>query len=276
MKIPYAFKKCKVCGRWLVANTVNYYKNKNRKYGIDNKCKKCISDYGKKRRDENRKINEELERKRQEKILEIKENRSNDYKVKTREQKLEFSKRHKEKNDKNRKKRKAQYNRNIKYEYRKQYYENNKEKILERNKQWREANKDKRSEYDKQYRQSPQGQAAIFNKHQRRRIREERLGTGITKEQWLEMMRFFGWKCAYSGELLNDETRTIDHIIPISKNGPNMVWNMVPMLRNLNSSKHDKDMLTWYKTQECFDRERLDKIYQWQEYAFNKWYKEEE
>ena len=41
MNIPYVFKKCNKCGRWLVANTVNFYKNKNLKYGIDNKCKKC-------------------------------------------------------------------------------------------------------------------------------------------------------------------------------------------------------------------------------------------
>ena len=242
MKIPYAMKKCSKCGQWLVANRVNFYKQNTYKDKLDKTCISCRKE-------------------RQRELDAIR---------------WERSKRHKEKNDKNRKKRKAQYDRNIKYEYRKQYYENNKEKILERNKQWREANKDKKSEYDKQYRQSPQGQAVQFNKHQRRRIREERLGTGITKEQWLEMMRFFGWKCAYSGKLLNDETRTIDHIIPISKNGPNMIWNCVPMIRTLNSSKCDKDMLTWYKAQECFDRERLDKIYQWQEYAFNKWYKEEE
>ena len=242
MKIPYVFKKCNKCGRWLVANTVNFYKNKNLKYGIDNKCKKCISNYGKKRRDENRKINEELERKRQEKILEIKEKRSNDYKPKTREQRLEFSKKHKEKNDRNREKRIKQYR--------------------------------------EQYMQSPQGKVAAFNSYQRRRTREKQQGSGITKDQWLEMMKFFGWRCAYSGEYLggneNSFNRTIDHIIPVSKNGPNMIWNCVPMLRSLNSSKHNKDMLTWYKTQECFNRERLDKIYQWQEYAFNKWYKEEE
>ena len=94
------------------------------------------------------------------------------------------------------------------------------------------------------------------------------------------MMKFFNWRCAYSGEYLggskNSFDRTIDHIIPISKNGPHEIWNLVPMARSLNSSKNNKDMLTWYKSQECFDRERLDKIYQWQEYAFNKWYKEEE
>ena len=246
MKIPYVMKKCSKCGQWLVANRVNFYKQNTYKDKLDKTCISC-------RKERQRELNEI---------------------------RWEHSKKHKEANDKNRKKRKAQYDRIVKYEYRKQYYENNKEKILEQNKQWREANKDKKAEYDKQYRQSPQGRAVAFNRNQRRRTREERQGSGITKDQWLEMMKFFNWRCAYSGEYLggndNSFNRTIDHIIPISKNGPNMVWNMVPMLRNLNNSKHDKDMLTWYKTQECFDRERLDKIYQWQEYAFNKWYKEEE
>lgn len=264
MNIPYVIKRCSCCGEWLVASTVNFYKQKYSKDGLNNKCKKCRCDYGKKRREENRKIREK---------------RSDDYKAKTKEQRLEFSKRHKEKNDKNRKKRKAQYDRIVKYEYRKQYYENNKEKILEKSKQYYQNNKDKFNEYSKQYRQSPQGQVVVFNRNQKRRTREERQGSGITKDQWLEMMKFFNWRCAYSGEYLGGEdnlNRTIDHIIPISKNGPHEIWNLVPMARSLNCSKNNKNMLTWYKSQECFNRERLDKIYQWQEYAFNKYYLEGE
>ena len=40
-------------------------------------------------------------------------------------------------------------------------------------------------------------------------------------------------------------------------------------------SKCDKDMLEWYEQQECFSEERLAKIREWQEYAFNKYNKEE-
>ena len=45
------------------------------------------------------------------------------------------------------------------------------------------------------------------------------------------------------------------------------------MTRSLNSSKQDRDMLEWYKEQDCFSEARLAKIYEWQEYARKKWKK---
>ena len=41
------------------------------------------------------------------------------------------------------------------------------------------------------------------------------------------------------------------------------------------SSKHDKNMLEWYLEQEYFDIERLNKIIEWQIYAYEKWGGEE-
>ena len=246
MNIPYVMKKCSKCGCWLVASTINFYKNKKCKYELDSKCRKCISDYGKKRRDENRKVNEKLEKERQKKILEIKEKRSEEYKPKTREQKLEFSKKHKEKNDKNRKARQKQYRKYIGY-----------------------AHIDK-------YHKSPKGQVTAFNANNRRRTKEKAQGRGITIDQWQECMSFFDWRCAHSGERLTKETRSLDHIIPLNKGGEHEIWNLVPMTRNLNSSKWTKDMVEWYKEQSFYDPNRLQKIYEWQEYAFNKYYLEEE
>ena len=203
MKIPYVFKKCNNCGKWLVASIDNFYKSKGGKYGLEGRCKEC---------------------------------------------------------------RKKQH---------KQYRDANKEKRHKYHKQWQQNNKKKVAKYSKQYYQSPQGQVVDFNKRQKRRIKEEEQGTGITKEQWLEMMNFFDWKCAYSGETLTKDNRSVDHIIPLNSGGDNMIWNCAPMTRNLNSSKCDKDMLEWYREQDFYDTKRLDKIYEWQEYAFNKWYKEE-
>ena len=93
--------------------------------------------------------------------------------------------------------------------------------------------------------------------------------------QWLEMMKYFNWKCAYSGNPLKNETRTIDHIKPLNQGGEHEIWNLVPMYRTYNISKHDKDMEEWYQEQDFYSEERLQKIYEWQEYAFNKWHKEE-
>ena len=85
-------------------------------------------------------------------------------------------------------------------EYMKQYYEEHKEEKLEYNKQWHKNNPEK-----------------LFNKHNKRRSKLENQGRGITKEQWYEMMNFFDWKCAYSGEKMESNKtangRTIDHIV---------------------------------------------------------------
>ena len=248
MNIPYVMKKCSKCGEWKVASTIKFHKHKGRKYGLQSQCKSCRNKKNKQYYEDNRE--KELERSKQ--------------------------------------------NRKANPEYYKQWYQNNRDKVLEHQKQYCEVNRDRKAEYDKQYRkvnreriaerekqykQSPQGQVVAFNAHQRRRAKEEKQGMGITKEQWLELMNFFDWRCAYSGEYLggndNSFNRTIDHIVPISTGGDNMIWNCVPMLRSLNTSKKDKDMLEWYRKQDFYDTKRLDKIYEWQEYAFNKWYKEE-
>ena len=274
MKIPYVFKKCTKCGRWLVASKANFYMSKTGKYGLLAQCKECMKKHNKQYRETNKdKVLEKLKR----------------YRENNKEKIAEYQKQYYEDNrDKIAESRKQYYedNKDKLIEYQKQYCEGNKDKVLERHKQYYEDNKEQFKQYYqdnkkkiaercKQYRQSPQGQVARFNSNQKRRIKEQQQGDGVTKEQWLECMSFFDFKCAYSGERLTRDNRTIDHIVPLNSNGDNMVWNMVPMTRSLNSSKNDKDMLEWYKSQECFNRERLDKIYQWQEYAFNKWYKEE-
>ena len=152
----------------------------------------------------------------------------------------------------------------------KKYREENKEHILEYMKQYYEENKEQIVEYHKQYyEENPHIQ---FNERNKRRSKEENQGSGITKEQWLEMMIFFDFKCAYSGEKLNNkEVRTVDHIVALDNGGLNEIWNCIPMYRNYNSSKGVKDMLDWYRQQEYFSKERLNKIYAWIEYAYNKW-----
>ena len=115
----------------------------------------------------------------------------------------------------------------------------------------------------------------MFNENNKRRQREEQQGNGITGQQWLEMMKFFDWKCAYSGIALIDENRTIDHIVSLAKGGAHEIWNLVPMDRGLNCSKHDKDIKEWYPQQDFYNEDRLNKINEWREYAYNKWSNDE-
>ena len=48
MNTPYVFKRCTKCGEWLVANNINFHKNKDCKYGLHSKCKQCRNKYHKK------------------------------------------------------------------------------------------------------------------------------------------------------------------------------------------------------------------------------------
>ena len=244
MNIPYAFKKCTKCGEWLVANKINFYKDKKGKWGFKSCCKKC---------DNKRKKNH------------IKNNKEH-YK--------EYSKEYYENN-------KEHYK-----EYSKEYYENNKEYLKEYSKEYykeyyKEYKKNNRkyfNEKNKIYRKNnPQ---VVFNYSNKRRNKLENQGRGITKEQYKECFEWFDWKCAYSGEKLQKNNsiygRTLDHIVALDNGGLNEIWNLIPMRLGYNSSKKNRvDTLDWYMEQEYFDIDRLNKIVEWQIYAYEKWGGEE-
>ena len=236
MNIPYAFKECSKCGEWLVANNYNFGKAKKGRWGLKSQCKKCEKEYNKQYYENNK---------------EYLKGYSREY----REDNKEHCK-----------------------EYGKQYREDNKEYYKEYGKQYREDNKEHCKEYGKQWREdNPQ---VIFNNHNKRRNKLENQGNGITKEQWYEMMKFFDWKCAYSNIYLGNENnkniRSVDHILAIDNGGLNEIWNCIPMVKSYNSSKNKRvDVINWYMEQEYFDINRLERIVEWQVYAYEKWGGEE-
>lgn len=255
------FKTCTKCGETLPATTEYFHKDKKGKYGLVSKCKRCRAEQDKQYREDNK-----------DKIAEYQKQ----WYENNKDKKLKQSKQYREKNRDKITERSKQYHENNKdkiSERHKQWYENNKDKILERRKQHYKDNKYKIAEYKKQYYATPQGQVVAFNKQCRRRTREQNQGNGINKEQWLECMKFFGFRCAYSGQILSKDTRSLDHIEPLNNGGEHEIWNIVPMYRPYNSSKQDKDMEKWYQEQDFYSEERLQKIYEWQEYAFNKYSK---
>ena len=304
MNIPYVFKKCTNCGEWLVANTNNFNKRKGYKYGLHSNCRKCENEKSRKYHHANKerlnKISRQYYREHKEELLEynkqyhkinkekIAEQRKQ-YAEKNKEKKAEYDRRYREEHKEELAKQKKQYyeeNKEKKAEYdkqyrknnkerrtkqKKQYYEENKEKVLKHQKEYYQDNKEKIAKRNKQYVQSPKGQAVQFNARVKRRMKENNQGNGINVSQWLDMMNYFNWECAYSGKSIDKYNRTIDHIIPIAKGGEHEIWNLVPMYNSYNFSKNDKDMLEWYKQQSFFSEERLAKIYEWQEYAFNKY-----
>ena len=285
MNIPDGYKKCTQCGETLPATTEYFHKKKTGKYGLNSKCKKCRAEYHKQYNEDNKdktaerwkqyyENNKDKERERKKQYREDNKDKISEYHKQYYENNKDKIKQYREDNkDKISEQRKQYYedNKDKMLEYFKQYREDNKDKILEYNKQYYEDNKDKITERKKQYYATPQGQTTSFNAHCRRRTRKQNQGNGITKDQWRECMLYFGFRDAYTGEVLTEENRSLDHINPLSQGGEHEIWNLVPMERSLNSSKQDKDLLEWYNQQPFYSEERLQKIYEWQEYAFNKY-----
>ena len=238
------FKKCSKCGE--ILHVSKFHKVKNGKYGVEGACKECRKIHNKKYREEHKDYYKEYHK---------------EYYEDNKEYIKEHSKQYYEDN------------KDKVLEYHKEYYEDNKDKVLEKNKQWREDNKDKVLECMKQWHKNNPEKS--FNSNSRRRQKENTQGNGITKEQWKEMMDFFDWACAYSGEYIGgdnkDKKRTIDHIIALDNGGEHEIWNCVPMFKSYNISKHANNMLEWYLQQEYFDIDRLTKIYEWRMYAYWKW-----
>lgn len=69
-------------------------------------------------------------------------------------------------------------------------------------------------------------------KYKRNKKRRQQAVGSFTKEQWDECILFFNNVCAYSGEDFGEdlsESLSKDHIIPISQNGNNYIWNIIPV-----------------------------------------------
>jgi 5-methylcytosine-specific restriction endonuclease McrA len=77
----------------------------------------------------------------------------------------------------------------------------------------------------------------------------------FSAQQWYALMNSFGYRCAYCGrhrsEFRDKATRTdleIDHIYPIGHPwARNDESNIVPACKTCNTSKSDRDLLTWAK-----------------------------
>ena len=277
MNIPYVMKKCTKCGEWLVANNINFYKQKKGKYGFTSKCKQCESKIKKDKRNnneeyrknQNKKNREEMRKKRKDDNFRKIENEKQKIRKKERynndeEYRKSFLKKQNEWKRNNPEKVKASYERKCIKE--KERYNNDEE--------YRKSRLKKQNEWK---RNNPQ---YLFNQNIKRRLKEENQGRGIDKEQYKECNEWFDWKCAYSGESLKNTKDTygitLDHIIALNNEGLNEPWNIVPMRKGYNCSKrHRYDALTWYKEQEYFDVDRLNKIVEWQKYAYEKWGGEE-
>jgi 5-methylcytosine-specific restriction endonuclease McrA len=122
-----------------------------------------------------------------------------------------------------------------------QYYQDNKEQCLKRNQAYYAEHHDQFRKWNHDYNlEHPECSA---NKRARRKAR---LGDAkLTKTEWIAVMTEWDWRCAYCGNRLTRNTRSVDHVVPLECGGPHSRWNLVPACRNCNSSKHDSLPHTW-------------------------------
>lgn len=70
-------------------------------------------------------------------------------------------------------------------------------------------------------------------------IRRARLANAeidLTFEQWEDIQWLYNYKCVYCQKFGD----TMDHVIPLSKNGAHAYWNVVPACRSCNSRKGNR------------------------------------
>lgn len=79
---------------------------------------------------------------------------------------------------------------------------------------------------------------------------------------WLGAVNYFNYRCAYCGA---SDSLTVDHFIPFSKGGELVKENIIPACTRCNSSKNNRNFEGWFETQEFYDEEQKQKIYEFLE-----------
>lgn len=88
------------------------------------------------------------------------------------------------------------------------------------------------------------------------------------KREWRKMIKDkWNNECAYCG---SKENLTIDHVVPRSKGGTDIVTNVVCSCKECNNDKGRTDVWEWYKKQQFFTKERECAIVEWMSAINNK------
>lgn len=110
---------------------------------------------------------------------------------------------------------------------------NEKEKYKQAKREWRERTGYKPNPIRKVIRES------------RRRARISQLADDLTIDQYHSTMSHFSGVCSLSGESENVE---LDHVLPLAiGRGGTTMGNMLPLRRDLNKSKSDKNIFEWFR-----------------------------
>jgi 5-methylcytosine-specific restriction endonuclease McrA len=108
------------------------------------------------------------------------------------------------------------------------------------------------------FRQSPKGKILQLKKDALRRTRRRAASDEKISVQDIDFLKnIYSNTCAYCG--CNGKL-TIDHLVPISKDGKHKLTNLIPACHTCNSSKSHHEVYEWYWNQEFFTEDRLVKL----------------
>lgn len=145
----------------------------------------------------------------------------------------------------------------------KRWRENNPDKVLEERlkyKIWQKSpnGKASRRRRAKKYAQSPDGKLTIKRHYFKRRANKKQAHSlPFTKEEIETLFQKFDNSCAYCG---SKENLSIDHVIPLSRGGCDVLGNFLPSCKPCNSSKFVHNIETWFKSQSFYCPKRWNKI----------------
>jgi len=138
-----------------------------------------------------------------------------------------------------------------------EYRAKNRPRLLEKMRQWRLANLDRVRAYDRERSRLGYalGKKLIYMREWRQRNLEKsrdylrasfhkrRIAIGadsFSAQEWSALKKQFGNRCAYCGR---PGPVTVDHRVPLSRGGRNVIANILPACKSCNSKKHDKTEL---------------------------------
>lgn len=203
-----------------------FYKNKNKKYGLESQCKECLKCKSKEYRESNKEYislrHKEYVDKNKEKIAEYKK----EYYLKNKEKIMKQSSEDKK------------WLSDDKKQYFKEYTAKNRDKFKKYNKKYASKNKNKIKEKNSKYFKSPTGRVVSANSRHKRRAIEK--SGDVTSIQLLELTKN-AKNCYWCNTSLKNKVVHIDHYVPLSRGGLHTITNLVVACSECNLKKNAKD-----------------------------------
>lgn len=120
----------------------------------------------------------------------------------------------------------------------KKRYKEKREHILKVNSEWRNNNREYFRNLVNSWRKNNRDKVRLYCNN-RNSIQRGSFGK-LKQDEWEQIKKDFKYMCAICGKKEPEIKLTIDHIIPVSKGGSNLIENIQPLCRLCNSIKGNR------------------------------------